>query len=109
MHAVEEKYDTSGSTDSDEFTETFHNLKVSSKCLHAVSTRREAFTIIEVQCPQKRRNQFFRLKIDTGAQGNALPVRTFRQMYGDIEPKKILTPIGQTTLTAYSGEEIKCL
>ena len=43
MHAVDEKYDTS-----DEFTETFHNLKVSSKCLHAVSTR----------------NQFLRLKID---------------------------------------------
>ena len=39
MHAVEERYDISGSTDSDEFTETFHNLKVSSKCLHAVSTR----------------------------------------------------------------------
>ena len=109
VHAVEERYDTSGSTDSDEFTETFHNLKVSSKCLHAVSTRGEAFTTIEVQCPQKRSNQFLRLKIDRGAQGNALPVRTFRQMYGDIEPKKILTPIGQTTLTAYSGEEIKCL
>ena len=30
-------------------------------------------------------------------------------MYGDIEPKKILTPIVQTTLTAYPGEEIKCL
>ena len=54
MHSVEERYDTSGSTDSDEFTETFHNLKVSSKCLHAVSTRGEAFTTIEVQCPQKR-------------------------------------------------------
>ena len=26
-------------------------------------------------------------------------------MYGDIEPKEILTP----TLTAYSGEEIKCV
>ena len=57
MHAVEERYDTSGLTDSDEFTETFHNLKVSSKCLYAVSTRREAFTTIEVQCPQKRRKE----------------------------------------------------
>ena len=74
-----------------------------------MSTRGEAFTTIEVQCPQKRSTQFIRLKTDTGAQGNALPVRTFRQMYGDIEPKKILTPIGQITLTAYSGEEIKCL
>ena len=106
MHAVEERYDTSGSIDSDEFTDTFQNLKVSSrpKCLNAGSTRGEAFTTIEVQCPQKRSNQFLRLKLDTGAQGNALPVRTFRQMYGDIEPKKILTPIGQTTLTAHSGE-----
>ena len=48
VHAVEERYDTSGSTDSDEFTETFHNLIVSRKCLHAVSTRGEAFTTIEV-------------------------------------------------------------
>ena len=45
-HAVEERDDTPGSTDSDEFTETFHNLTVSSKCLHAVSTRIEAFTTI---------------------------------------------------------------
>ena len=89
--------------------QTFHNLKMSSKCLHAVSTRGELFTTIKVQCPQKRSNRFLRLKIDTGAQGNALPVRTFRQMCGDIERKKILTPIGQTTLTAYSGEEIKYL
>ena len=74
-----------------------------------MSTRGEAFTTIEVQCPQKRSNQFLKLKIDTGAQGNALPVRIFRQMYSDIEPKKILTPIGRTTLTAYSGEEIKCV
>ena len=59
--------------------------------------------------PTERSNQFLRLKIDTGAQGNALSVRTFRQRYCDIEPKKIITPIGQTTLTAYSGEEIKCL
>ena len=93
MHAVEKRYDTSGSTDSDEFTETFRNLKVSSECLHAVSRQGEAFTTIEVQCSQKRSNQFLRLKIDTGAQGSALPVRTFRQMYGDIELKKILTPI----------------
>ena len=92
---MEERYDTSGSTDSDEFTETFHNLKVSSKCLHAVSTRGEAFTTIEVQCPQKTSNQFLVLNIDTGAQGNALPVRTFRQMYGDIEPNKSSHPLGR--------------
>ena len=30
-------------------------------------------------------------------------------MYGNTEPTKILTPIGQTTLKAYSGERIKCI
>ena len=51
MHAVEERYDTSGSTNSDEFTETLHNLKVSSKCLRAVSTRGEAFMPTEDKHP----------------------------------------------------------
>ena len=37
---MEERYDTSGSTDSMSFTETFHNLKVSSKTLRSVDTGR---------------------------------------------------------------------
>ena len=59
--------------------------------------------------PQLKHTKSLRLKIDTGAQGNALPIRTFKQMYGNTEPTKMLTPIGQTTLTAYSGERIKCI
>ena len=94
---MEERSDTPGSTNSDEFTETLHNLKVAI----VLQCRRGE----KPSCPQKISTQFIRLKLYTGAQGNALPVRPFRQMYGDIEPKEILTP----TLTAYSGEEIKCV
>ena len=108
----ERRDDTSSSTDTDEFTETFNNVEVtqvSNKYLHAVSTRGDAFTTVDIRCPQMKHAKSLRLKIDTGAQGNALPIRTFKQMYGNTEPTKILTPIGQTTLTAYSGEIIKCI
>ena len=113
VHAMKERRDdTSSSTDTDEFTETFNNVEVtqvSNKCLHAVSTRGDAFTTVDIRCPQMKHTKSLRLKIDTGAQDNALPIRTFKQMYGNTEPTKIITPIGQTTLTAYSGEIIKCI
>ena len=104
MHAMKGRcVDTSRSTDTDQFTQTFNNVEVtqvSNKCLHAVSTRGDAFTTVDIRCPQMKHTRYLRLKIDTGAQGNALPIRTFKQMYGNTEPTKILTPIGQTTLTA---------
>ena len=50
-----------------------------------------------------------RLKLDIGAQGNTLPIRTFKQMYGEADPKKVLEPIGRTRLTSYSGDNIKCI
>ena len=31
------------------------------------------------------------LKVDTGAAGNTLPLRTYKQMFGDIPPKQILS------------------
>ena len=48
------------------------------------------------------------LKLDPGAQGNALPLRTFKQMYGDRDPSTVLTPTG-THLTSYSGHSIDCI
>ena len=48
-----------------------------------------------------------RLKIDTGAAGNTLPLRTLNQMYpkgnGKIQSEQNIK------LTSYSGNEIKCL
>ena len=50
-----------------------------------------------------------RLKVDTGASGNTLPIRTYRQMFGDMPTRKWLTPEPHTKLTAYSGDTIPCL
>ena len=51
MHAMKERRDdTPSATDTDEFTETFNNVEVtqvSNKCLHAVSTRGDAFTTVD--------------------------------------------------------------
>ena len=51
-----------------------------------------------------------RLKIDSGASGNTLPMRTFRQMYGDkADTRNLLEPANGIKLTAYNGEEIRCM
>ena len=51
-------------------------------------------------------NHCLKLKIDTGASGNTLPVRTLMQMYPQQLPK--LQP-NNTLVTAYNGEQIKCI
>ena len=50
--------------------------------------------------------QCLKVKIDTGASGNTLPVRTLMQMYPQQLPQ--LQP-NNTNLTAYNGEQIKCI
>ena len=106
VHNMEANYDDDTSSETD--MEEFHNIKMSNKCIDTISTRDEAFTTVDVRCPGRKSVKLLRLKIDTGAQGNALPIRTFRQMYGNIDTRKILTPTGQTKLTAYTGGRIKC-
>ena len=100
--------DESNSTDSDRYIESFYSIKMSNKCLDAISKRDEAFTTIQIKGPKLDGTKSLRLKLDTGAQGNALPIRTFKQMYGDTDPEELLDPTGNTTLTAYSGGRIKC-
>ena len=113
MNAVETYQATNTgdeSADSDtEFTENFCSVRMSSKCLDSTRVRDEAFTTITVSCPGIRGTREMRLKLDIGAQGNTLPIRTFKQMYGEADPKKVLEPIGRTRLTSYSGDNIKCI
>jgi hypothetical protein len=49
------------------------------------------------------------VKIDTGANANALPLRTFKQMFGNKQPLSILLPVRKEKLTAYSGDTLRCL
>ena len=46
--------------------------------------------------------------MDTGAAGNTLPVRTFKQIFGSLDLDKI-SQRNDINLTAYNGEPIRCL
>ena len=63
----------------------------------------EAFASVKIKLSDKQVANLHG-KIDTGSQGNILPLRTYQQMYPD--DGKILQP-SSTTLTAYNGTRIK--
>ena len=67
----------------------------------------EAFVNIEIVCPQKTGQHRLRLKVDTGASGNTITLRTVRNMYGD-RWRSVIRPTS-TRLSAYNGTPIKCL
>ena len=61
-----------------------------------------------LKCPAKTS---LKAKLDTGAQGNILPIRLYRMMYpqsidGDGNPQKGVTSTSDTILTAYGGSRI---
>lgn len=67
-----------------------------------------AFTGLKVKVPMLDGQHGMRVKMDSGANANALPLRTFRQMYGKTDPATILKPLKRGKLTSYSGDELKC-
>ncbi len=82
----------------------FHAIRVSTLCLKDDDS--EAFTTINVVCPGKLGDHSLKMKIDTGASGNTLPLRTIQQMYGT----KWRDQVRPTTdrLYAYNDTRIKC-
>ena len=70
--------------------------------------RKEAFTNLLIRLPQKKSKHKLKLKIDSGAAGNTLPVRTIGQMYGD-KYKDVIQRAHNVRLTAYNGQDIPCL
>ena len=74
-----------------------------------MTQRDEAFVLINIKVPNRNGIHKLRLKIDTRAQGNTLPVSTFHRIYtkhADCFPnikKKI-----NKKLIAYNGTPIKC-
>lgn len=74
--------------------------------------RDEAYVTIKIDLNHHEHN--FKLKVDTGAQANTMPFRTYRQMYpnklnsnGDPDSKHLVET--NSKLTAYNGSEIECL
>ena len=78
-------------------------------CIRICSVRNEVFTTLDVICPRKKGIRKIRLMVDTGAAGNTLPLRTYKQTYKTLPPKDILEPTKNVRLVAYNGQEIPCL
>lgn len=109
---LEEDYDSETDDDHTGVQKHFYSITISNKCFDSITDDRdEAFTVLHVQPPLlKGHSHTLRLKIDTGASGNTLPLRTFRQMYGDSpEQLKLLRSAKHVNLTAYGGSKIPCL
>ena len=73
------------------------------------SVRNEVFTTLDVLCPREKGVRKIKLKVDTGAAGNTLPLLTYKQMYKTLPPKDICDPTRKIKLAAYNGQEIPCL
>ena len=85
---------------------TVHLYKL---CYITISAK--AYTTLNIKPPRLSGCGYtLRLKIDTGASGNTLPLRTLRQMYGsDANKARMLKPADGVIWTAYNGGEIPCL
>ena len=95
----------SENTNSSDSDEQFDCVQISVLCR---TMRKEAFTNLHIRLPQKKGKHKLKLKIDSGAAGNTLPVRTIRQMYGD-KYKDVIQRAHNVRLTAYNGQDIPCL
>ena len=99
VHAVAQE-DTSDE-DSDFECVSFSQITVDSV---TQDTRDEVFAHINIQIPEKPHIPAeLKVKVDTGAQGNLLPLRIFRQM---CPARTDLLTHSQTILTAYNGTKI---
>ena len=58
---------------------------------------------------EKKGMRKIKLEVDTGAAGNTLPLRIYKQMYKTLPPKDILEPTRNIKPVAYNGQEIPCL
>ena len=84
-------------------------LEVGTIAMHGIDQRDEVFTHLHIK--GERRPIRLRVKIDTGAQGNTLPVHMFRKMFPHLlneegNPQKSATTDKDVTLAAYGGTKI---
>jgi hypothetical protein len=77
----------------------------------AHDTRDELFANLDIKLPSRPGQHTLKSKVDSGAQGNILPVRIFRRMFPQLldangYPKVGSTSVRPTRLMAYNGTEI---
>ena len=74
--------------------------------------RTEIFTELQIRPPDRPGTHTLKAKVDTGAEGNTLPLRTFHRMFPDKvddlgQPISGSTKTELTILTAYNGSSIR--
>ncbi|KAJ8049065.1 hypothetical protein HOLleu_01628 [Holothuria leucospilota] len=79
IHTVESDETDSVQSDDDSFKTQFDAITISTLNFQPLN-RKEAYTNIDVICPHRPGKHKLKLKVDTGAEGNTLPLRTVRQM-----------------------------
>jgi len=77
------------------------------------NNKTEAFARVALRATGKKIRHYIQLKVDTGAQGNTLPLRIYKKMFPDQlnkrgEPTNIQPKQKGTQLTAYNGTPIQC-
>ena len=101
VHAV-------GETNSDSDELCFETIHIDSSNVNLL--RDEAFAKIPIELPNvDHPNPVLKVKVDTGAQGNILPLRIYKNMFPDNVDENGLptgTTPNQTKLTAYNGTQI---
>lgn len=108
MDALEQPSEDDEREDESTYISKFHAVSLSDKCLDAV-TSDTAHTNLDIKLPQIPGLCQLKVKLDTGANANALPLRTFRQMYPNTSVEEVAHAHAGTKLTSYSGDNIECL
>ena len=78
------------------------------------NSRDEAYAQVQIKLNNRPGIHHLSAKIDTGAQGNTIPLRTFRHMYPDkldaegFPVEHIVAAARYSRLTAYNGTSIAC-
>ena len=86
---------------------SWHNSFWSVHGLYWQNCTRQCIHWTEIQVPNLKGTHNLKLKIDTGASGNTLPIRTYHQMFGDKPFNQVLKPVKNITLSAYNGQTIQ--
>ena len=71
--------------------EVFDTIEMSNTEVHSI-VQKEAFSTLDVMHDSPRVQGMIKLKVDTGADGNTLPLRTYQQMFKDFPLESIITP-----------------
>ena len=73
------------------------------------SPAHEAFTTLRTCHFNPDMGGPLRIKVDTGAGGNTLPLRIYQKMFSSRPTHSVLKTEPYTRLKSYSGHQIRCL